>query len=49
MTLREEYRLRVVENRVLRRILARRRMRGQVVGENCIMRNFITCTFAKYN
>jgi hypothetical protein len=43
LTLREEHRLRVFENRVLRRIF------GQEVGENCVMRSFITCIlFAKY-
>jgi hypothetical protein len=41
LILREEYRLRVFENRVLRRIFGQKR--GEV-GENCIMRSFITCT-----
>jgi hypothetical protein len=38
-TLREEYRLRVFENRVLRRIFGQKR---DEVTENCIMRSFIT-------
>jgi hypothetical protein len=38
-TLREEHRLRVFQNRVLRRIF------GPKVGENCIMRSFITCNW----
>jgi hypothetical protein len=42
LTLREEHRLRVFENKVLR-IFGRRRD-GEEVGENCIMRSFITCT-----
>jgi hypothetical protein len=37
-TLREEHRLRVFENRVLRGIFGPKR------DENCIMRSFITCT-----
>jgi hypothetical protein len=42
LTLREEHRLRVFENRVLRRILdLKGRKTGR--GENCIMMNFITC------
>jgi hypothetical protein len=38
LTLREEHRLRVFENRVLKRIF------GQEDGENYIMKSFITCT-----
>jgi hypothetical protein len=38
LTLREEHRLRVFENRVLRRIF------GPKAGENCIMRRFIAST-----
>jgi hypothetical protein len=42
LTLREEHTMRVFENRVLRRIFGPKR--DEVTGENCIMRNFITCT-----
>jgi hypothetical protein len=44
LTLREEYRLRVFENRVLRRIFGPKR--DEVMGEqrNCIMGSFIICT-----
>jgi hypothetical protein len=44
LTLREEHRLRVFENRVLRRIFGPNR--DEVTGEwrNYIMRSFITCT-----
>jgi hypothetical protein len=38
LTLREEHRLRVFENSVLRKIF----------GENCIMMNFIACIFTEY-
>jgi hypothetical protein len=38
------YRLRVFENRVLRRILDLRGMKWQEVGENCIMRSCMICT-----
>jgi hypothetical protein len=41
LTLREEHRLRVFENRLLRRIFGPRR--DEVTGD-CIMRSFITCT-----
>jgi hypothetical protein len=44
LTLREEHRQRVFENRVLRRIFGPKRDERQEVGENCIMRNFRTCT-----
>jgi hypothetical protein len=45
LTLREEHRLRVFENRVLRRIfLGRRGMRWRENGESCIMRSFMICT-----
>jgi hypothetical protein len=42
LTLREEQRLRVFDNTVLRRIFERgaRRQRG---GENCITKNLMTC------
>jgi hypothetical protein len=42
LTLKEEHRLRVFENRVLRRIFGLKR--DEVMGENCILRSFITCT-----
>jgi hypothetical protein len=44
LTIREEHRLRVFENRVGRRILGLKRDDVQEVGENCIMDSFITCT-----
>jgi hypothetical protein len=44
LTLREEYRLRVFENSVLRRIFEPKRGEVTKGRENCIMRNFITCT-----
>jgi hypothetical protein len=40
LTLREEHRLRVFENRVLRIFGPKR---DEVIGENCIMKSFITC------
>jgi hypothetical protein len=44
LTLREEHRLRVFENMVLRRVLGPKR--DEVTGEreNCIMRGFLICT-----
>jgi hypothetical protein len=44
LTLREDHRLRVFENRVLRGIFGPKR--NEVTGgwRNCIMRGFITCT-----
>jgi hypothetical protein len=46
LTLREEHRLRVCENRVLRRIFGPKRVEvTEEVGEKCIMRSFITCIF----
>jgi hypothetical protein len=43
LALREEHRLKVFENRVLRRIFGPKR--DEVMGElSCIMRNFIICT-----
>jgi hypothetical protein len=44
LTLREEHRLRVFENRVLRRIFGPKG--DEVTGEwrNCIMRSFMICT-----
>jgi hypothetical protein len=40
----EEHRLRVFENRVLRRIFGPKRDEVTGSGENCIRRSFITCT-----
>jgi hypothetical protein len=42
LTLREEHRLRVFENRVLRRIFGPKRY--EVTGENCITKSFMICT-----
>jgi hypothetical protein len=42
LTLGEEHRLRVFENRVVRGIFGPKREEGGS-GENCIMMNFITC------
>jgi hypothetical protein len=44
LTLREEHRLRVFENRMLRRIFGPKR--DEVTGEwrNCITKNFMICT-----
>jgi hypothetical protein len=42
LTLREECRLRVFENMVLRRIFGPKR--DEVTGENCIMRSTMICT-----
>jgi hypothetical protein len=44
LTLREQHRLRVFENMMLRRIFGAKRAEVTGVGENYIMRNFITCT-----
>jgi hypothetical protein len=45
LTLREEHRLRVSENRVLGRIFGPKRDEvRQEVGENCIMRSCMVCT-----
>jgi hypothetical protein len=43
-SVREEYRLKVFENRVLRKIFGLRRDEVTGDGGNCIMRSFITCT-----
>jgi hypothetical protein len=43
LTLREEYRLRVFENKVLRRIFGPKRDEVREGGENCIMRSFVIC------
>jgi hypothetical protein len=42
--LREEHRLRVFENRVLRRIFGPKRDEAWESGENCKMRSFMICT-----
>jgi hypothetical protein len=44
LTLREEHRLKKFENRVLRRIFKLKKDEIIGDGENCITRNFITCT-----
>jgi hypothetical protein len=44
LALREERRLRVFENRVLRRIFGPKRMRRRENGGSCTMRSFIFCT-----
>jgi len=43
----EEHRLKLSENRVLRRIFGTKRENGRRVGEHCIMRSFIACTLHK--
>jgi hypothetical protein len=45
LSLRQEHKLEVFENSVLRRIFGLKRMKWQEAGENCIMRSFITSTF----
>jgi len=47
VTFRDEHRLRVLENRALRRIFDLRRRKWQEAGEDYIMRSFITCTLHK--
>jgi hypothetical protein len=42
LTLRDEHRLRIFENRVLRRIFGPKR--DEMTGENCITRSFVICT-----
>jgi hypothetical protein len=44
LTLREEHRLRVFENGVLRRVFGPKRDKIVQGGGNCIMKSFITCT-----
>jgi hypothetical protein len=44
ITLREEHRLRVFENRVLRRIFGLKRDKVTEEWRNCITRNFVFCT-----
>jgi hypothetical protein len=43
LTLREEHRLRVFENRVLWRIFGPKRDESREGGENCITRSFMIC------
>jgi hypothetical protein len=45
LTLREEHRLRVVENRVLRKVFGPKRDEVSGEGENCVTRSFVICTF----
>jgi hypothetical protein len=47
LTPKEEHRLRVFENRVLRRIFQQKREKWQEAGEGCIMSIIITCTLHK--
>jgi hypothetical protein len=47
LTFREEHRLRVSENRVLRKIFGPKREKDEYRGENCIMMNFIACIFLR--
>jgi hypothetical protein len=47
LTLREEHRLRVFENRVLRKIFGPKG-RKMDHGENCIIMSFMTCILAEY-
>jgi hypothetical protein len=44
LTIREEHRLRVFENRVLRRIFGPKRDEVTRSGENVILRSFMLCT-----
>jgi hypothetical protein len=44
MAMREEYRLRVFESKVLGRIFGRRETKWQENGESCITRSFLTYT-----
>jgi hypothetical protein len=48
LTLNEKHRLRMFENRVLRRIFGLKREEiTRIRKKNCIMRSFITCTHDK--
>jgi hypothetical protein len=47
LTLREEHRLRVFENRMLKRIFVPKRDEVTGVWRNCKMRSFINCTHHK--
>jgi hypothetical protein len=42
LTLKEEHRLRVFENRVLRKIFGQKRMKQKEVRQHYVMKNFIT-------
>jgi hypothetical protein len=44
LTLGKEHRVRVFENRALRRIFGPRGRKWREAGEDCVMRSFITCT-----
>jgi hypothetical protein len=44
LTLREEHRVRVFENRVLRRVFGPKRDEVRGNGENCIMMSLVICT-----
>jgi hypothetical protein len=46
-TLKDEYRLRMFENRVLRKISVPKRDEVMEDGENCITRSFMICTHCK--
>jgi hypothetical protein len=48
LTLREEHRLKVFENRELRRIFGLKREMWREAGEDYMIRSFITCTLYKY-
>jgi hypothetical protein len=43
LALREEHRLRVFENRALRRIYGPKRDEMKKIGENYVLRSFISC------
>jgi hypothetical protein len=47
LTLWEEHRLRVFENRVLRRIFGPKRDEVVRVWRNCIVRSFVSCTLCQ--
>jgi hypothetical protein len=47
LTLREKHRLRVFENRVLRRRFVQKK--DEVTVENCITRSFVICTLRQVN
>jgi hypothetical protein len=47
LILREEHRLRLFENRLLRRLLGLKMDEIIEAGENCTARRFITCTLNK--
>jgi hypothetical protein len=47
LTLKENYKLRVFENRVLKRIFGPKRVGKQEAEESYIVRSFITCTLCQ--